>query len=40
MILSNSYKKTIKNDADLLSLGIILNPLTDIAIDPLELFDF
>ena len=40
MILSNSYKKPIKDDADLLSLGIILNPLTDIAIGPLELFDF
>ena len=40
MILSNYYKKTIKDGADLLSVGIILNPLTDIAIGSLELFDF
>lgn len=40
MILSNYYKKTIKDGADLLSLGIILNHLTDIAIVPLDLFYF
>ena len=30
----------MKDVTDLLSLGIILNPLTDIALLPFELFDF